>query len=386
MPKNPLKDNSGPAYYIGYDQKDVGKVHSLNFKLGISDEDNSKAVALYRAEAMKTSVGGDKARKNPFSDKKELEFTVGNLHRLATWFVHQHKLQAVARILTLPLIISYAISKRDGAGCYRLDEAQVCGKYGGGVLTVNSSEALLQLNLLNGDAPLPVLVGLVQTVLYGKSMPLSTTAVYDGAPSTYDAAQSFTLTSLKAAAAAVEASCSCTSSTTPTTKSGKYKFVDLGGSPISEQAAINVEARGLTGESLFATNQRKDACGYIAYNAAVEMRRLGRAFSTSSPWTRSRPSTPHSGSPTPTRSSCGRPNQPLRGVLCAHPQRPDRARHCPHDDRQHRARLHPVRGHEHAHTRHSLVPGRMVHQPGGRAGVRGSRHVDARATEPPPSR
>ena len=51
-----------------------------------------------------------------------------------------------------------------------------------------------------------MLVGLIQTVLYGKTMPLSTTAVYDGAPydgapSTYDAAQSFTLTSLKAAAA-----------------------------------------------------------------------------------------------------------------------------------------------------------------------------------------
>ena len=39
-----------------------------------------------------------------------------------------------------------------------------------------------------------------------------------------------------------------------------------------------MEARGLTGEGLFATNQLKDGCGYIAYNAAVEMRRLGRAF------------------------------------------------------------------------------------------------------------
>ena len=269
-----------------------------------------------------------------------------------------------------------------------------------------------------------VLVGLIQTVLYGKTMPLSTTAVYDGAPydgapSTYDAAQSFTLTSLKAAAAAVEASCSCTSSTTPTTKSGKYKFVDLGGSPISEQAAINVEARGLTGEGLFATDQLKDGCGYIAYNAAVEMRRLGRAFDQLTMNQVQAFNTPqwishsnqelgllHRGGAAlwrqhhrallhqqPRRAGrrailavCGRPNQPLRGVLCAHPHRPDRARHCPHDDRQHRACLHPVRGHEHAHTRHSLVPGRMVHRPGGRAGVRGSRHVDARATEPPPSR
>ena len=169
MTNRPLKDDTGVLYYIGYDLKDALKPHFLSFMFGIDDEMKDRANEVYRANPAKTSIGGSKMNKNPFASRKELEFTVGNLHRLCTWFVYHHHLEKLSAVLTVPLIIALAISKPQGAGCYRLDEAQVCGKYGGGTLNAASSEALFQLNLINGYAPLCVLVPLIQTVLYGQA-------------------------------------------------------------------------------------------------------------------------------------------------------------------------------------------------------------------------
>ena len=89
MTNRPLKDDTGVLYYIGYDLKDALKPHFLSFMFGIDDEMKDRANEVYRANAAKTSIGGSKMNKNPFASRKELEFTVGNLHRLCTCHLHR---------------------------------------------------------------------------------------------------------------------------------------------------------------------------------------------------------------------------------------------------------------------------------------------------------
>jgi hypothetical protein len=142
---------------------DSGLEHYIGFKLGVTDEEAARLLLEYRSKAgVNAFAGSGKMNKTPHKGTKQVDFTNGNLHTLATWFVDTHKIGRLRAALTLPIIVAYALSTNN----YRIDETIITGKNGGVAMAAARSEALMQLNLGLGTEP-STSIPLIETILYG---------------------------------------------------------------------------------------------------------------------------------------------------------------------------------------------------------------------------
>ena len=152
-------------YGFGYDLKDEGLAHFVGWVIGLNSSEIQRCKRIYRARAgQSTFAGGHKMNKAPHTNKKQVDFGVGNMYTLATWFVQEHGLLRLRTVLSLPLVLAYALS----TNCYRLDEALITGKNGGVSLDPARAQAFFALSF--GDVHnIPRTVALIETVLFGAS-------------------------------------------------------------------------------------------------------------------------------------------------------------------------------------------------------------------------
>tara|TARA_B110000046_G_scaffold60100_1_gene67500 strand:+ start:254 stop:2005 length:1752 start_codon:yes stop_codon:yes gene_type:complete len=271
-------------YAYGYDQKDLGKGHFRTFNIGFDQKLLDKCLNVYRAKAAQCAFSAKKMNKNPRSDKTQIAFKVGNLFVLATWFVSKHNLKPLSSVLTLPIILAYALS----TGNYIVDDSLVTGKNGGGTLDPARSQAMLALSL-NDVANTHVTIPLINTVLYGVDAPvvqLNPTGWNMLLPSSGMLAREFDLARARALCAsleqtandAVQGSSVRSACASQKTRSGKFIVVDFLSSAQSAEAVRVMQAAGLQGHGLFTTNQLPNACGYNAAGWALMLHTLGDGF------------------------------------------------------------------------------------------------------------
>lgn len=222
--------------------------------------------------------------KNPASNKTQVDFKVGNAHVLAAWFVAQHGLQALARWLTLGMVVGLAFQ----TGNYRLDESLLTGKNGGEPLDATRSDAYFALNMLAFDkcTALRDVVPCVETVLHGAPRAHNRTNGVDMGvggvvvPSSYEIVERHSLASLKALAKAVEGAAGTSSAAERAPRGGRFIVLDWLTMPQSAATVSMMEAAGLAGRACFSREQLVDACGYLATGWAAMLRALGDAFDT----------------------------------------------------------------------------------------------------------
>ena len=272
-------------YLIGYCYKDEGMAHFYAVYGGFPKDDDllARACEFYRCNAGKISFSSKKMKKNPKAEEKQLAFKLGNKVTLAVWFVHQHKLDELHGQLTLPLIIAYAIETTK----YRLDDEVMHGKYGGATLNPARTQAMLDLCFLASSAPpARVTVPLIEIILFGAVQPhprdngrVMGSDMID-VPSTHELMQS-SLKEIKLLSAAIrEQSGKTTAETAVHPLGGHAIILDYMGTAASAEAARELERIGLTTKTLFAMNQLKSSCGYLAGGWVCALRQLGAEFDT----------------------------------------------------------------------------------------------------------
>ena len=114
------------TYVQGYCNKDARLAHSVGFDIGLTPEELERADAVYLAKAATFHASASKIHKAPHKNSTEISLKANNLFVLTAWFVAQHELEPLHAVLSLALVIAYAIS----TGKYRLDDSLVTGHTG----------------------------------------------------------------------------------------------------------------------------------------------------------------------------------------------------------------------------------------------------------------
>ena len=260
-------------YLIGYCLKDEGFAHGNAFTIGLSADEIKAAIDEYHAKASGWDHSAAKINKTPLKKiEKQVAFKVNNLFILAAWFVAHHGLQPIARALTMPLVVAYALSTQR----YRLDDTFVTGRTGAS-LDRPRTDAFFHLAMTGGSLSVPELVPLVETVLFGSNATTpnpDAPAPIPGVPSTAELVAQYSLE---------RARCLCSSLQEQEQESekrtGRAVVIDYMNFVESTAVAHTMHDAGLAVSTLFSRTQATPyQCGHNAAGWVCMLRALGLDF------------------------------------------------------------------------------------------------------------
>lgn len=200
-----------------------------------------------------------------------LTVQVGSLFTLCAWFVSQHKLSRLAKYLTIPIIVAWALETKK----YGLDDSLLVGKHGGGILDRKRAQAFFQLASSNVSKP-HLTIPLIETVLFGNTEPTSTefdTECHDASlPTTSELASWWNLQRAKDFCRDLE------DTLEGSRRTGEFIVIDFLGTVQAHDAMSHMTNAGLAGRGILRYDQLPNACGYNSAAWSCMLRELGPNF------------------------------------------------------------------------------------------------------------
>ena len=264
--------NGNEKYLQGYCLKDKNLAHGNEFVVGLTDTQIQDAINEHLAKAAGWDHSAAKINKTPWKTvEKQMAFKANNMFILTAWFIAQHKLQAVVSSLNVALVVAYALSTRR----YRLDDTFVTGRTGAPLDPIRSAAFFqLAIGMSASNMSIPLLVPLIETILFGAPTPPSTLSSVSGVPTTAELVAHYDLAHTRDLCASIEIR-----EQAQNKRKGQAVVIDYMNFVESTDVASAMVAAGLEVNTLFTREQATSyQCGHNSAGWACMLRTLGHEF------------------------------------------------------------------------------------------------------------